>query len=181
MVLSICWLVCCLPVVTIGTASTALYDAAVHGIRRDEPGAYARFFRTFWRELKISVPAWILWGAVLAAVLLMGRQIGVTVQDPAPVLAMTAGFALLMFSALGVVCWMFPLLSRFTFSFGGLNRTAGQFAAAHLPSTVLMVLVLCAGIWACWRFLFPVFFVPCTVALLHSFLVEKAFGKHLPR
>ena len=29
-------------------------------------------------------------------------------------------------------------------------------------------------------FLFPVFFLPCTLALLSSFLVERAFAKHLP-
>ena len=43
MVLSILWFFCSLPAVTTGAASAALYDAAVHGIRRDEPGAYARF------------------------------------------------------------------------------------------------------------------------------------------
>ena len=181
MVLSIFWLVCSIPVVTIGAASTALYDAAVHGIRREEPGAYARFFRTFRRELKIAVPAAVLWGAALAALLLGGRQIGVSVQDPAPVLASTAVFALLMFFVLGIVCWMFPLLSRFTFSFGALNRTAWQFALGHLPSSFVLVVILCAGVWACWRFLFPMFFVPCTVSLLQSFLIEKAFQKHAPQ
>lgn len=181
MVLSLFWLVCSFPVVTAGAASTALYDAAVHGIRREEPGAYARFFRTFRREWKTAVPAAIVWGGVLAAVLAGGQLVGVAVQEPGPVLAAAAVIVLLLFFTLGTLCWMFPLLSRFTFSFAGLNRTAGQFAIAHLPSTFLMVLLLCAGIWACWRFLFPVFFVPCTVALLHSFLIEKAFGKHAGR
>lgn len=57
MILSLFWLVCSLPVVTAGAASAALYDAAVHGIRRDEAGAYVRFFRTFRRELKTAVLA----------------------------------------------------------------------------------------------------------------------------
>ena len=46
----------------------------------------------------------MLWG---------GRCIGTAIQDPAPVLAATAVFALGLFFILGVASWMFPLLSRF--------------------------------------------------------------------
>lgn len=180
MVLSLFWVFCSLPVVTVGAASTALYDAAVHGIRRDESGAYARFFRTFRRELKTAVPAALLWGAALAVLLWCGQQIGVAIQDPGPVLAATAVLAALLLFVLGTVSWLFPLLSRFTFSFGALNRTAGRFFIAHLPSSVLLALLLAVGVWVCVRFWFPVFFVPCTEALLASFLVERAFRKHMP-
>lgn len=180
MVLSTCWFFCSIPVVTIGAASTALYDAAVHGIRRDEAGAYVRFFRTFRRELKTAVPAALLWGVALAVLLWAGAQIGVAIQDPGPVLAATAVLVALLLFVLGTVSWLFPLLSRFTFSFGALNRTAVQFFMAHLPSSALLALLLAVSAWVCFRFLFPVFFVPCSEALLASFLVERAFGKHMP-
>ncbi len=180
MILSLFWLVCSLPVATAGAASTALYDAAVHGIRRNETGAYARFFRTFRRELKSAVPAWLIWGGAAAVLLWLGQFIGVTVQDPGPVLAATAAFALALFFVLGTVSWMFPLLSRFTFSFSGLNRTAVQFWLVHLPSSFLLVLLLAVGAWACYWLWYPIFFVPCTEALLASFVIERAFGKHLP-
>ena len=38
--LSLLWCLCCLPVVTIGPATTALYDAVVRGIRYGEEGVY---------------------------------------------------------------------------------------------------------------------------------------------
>lgn len=180
MVLSVFWFFCSLPVVTIGAASAALYDAAVHGIRRDEPGAYARFFRTFRRELKTAALATLLWGAVIAALLWGGTMIGTAVQDPGPVLACATLFAALLFFALGMASWIFPLLSRFEFSFRSLNRTAGQFFIVHLPSSFLLVLLLAVSAWACWRFLFPVCFLPCTEALAASLLIERAFSKHLP-
>ncbi|MDE7042539.1 MAG: DUF624 domain-containing protein, partial [Oscillospiraceae bacterium] len=165
MILSLFWLTCSLPVVTIGAASAALYDAAVHGIRREEAGCYRRFFRTFRRELKTAVPAWLLWGAAAIALLLGGQYgIGAVIQSPGPVLAATAVLVLLLFLVLGVMAWMFPLLSRFEFSFGALNRTAVQFWIVHLPSSVLLVLMTAGCVWACWRLLFPVFFLPCTLA-----------------
>ena len=36
--LALCWLLCCLPVVTLFPATAALYDAVVHGIRYREDG-----------------------------------------------------------------------------------------------------------------------------------------------
>jgi len=179
MVLSIFWFFCSLPVVTIGAASTALYDAAVHGIRRDETGTYSRFFRTFRRELKTTIPATILWGAAIAVLVWAGQYVGTAEQDPWFILAAAAVIVLLLFFALGTAAWMFPLLSRFAFTFRGLNRTACQFAFAHLPSTFLLVVLLAVSVWACVRFLFPVFFIPCTEALLASFLIERAFRKHV--
>lgn len=180
MILSLFWLVCSLPVVTAGAASAALYDAAVHGVRRDEAGAYARFFRTFRREVKTAVPASLPWAAALGLLLWSGRYIGTAIQDPAPVLAAAAAFALGLFFILGVLSWMFPLLSRFEFSVSALNRTACQFWIAHLPASFLLTLLLAGGVWVCFRLFFPVFFVPCTEALLASFLIERAFEKHLP-
>jgi len=180
MVLSVFWFLCSLPVVTIGAASAALYDAAVHGIRRNETGTYGRFFRTFRRELKTAVPAAVLWGAFIAALLWAGQFVGTAEQALWIMLAAAAAVTLLLFFALGVLVWMFPMLSRFDFSFGGLNRTAGQFVFAHLPSTFLLVMLLGLSAWACVKFLFPFFFVPCTEALLASFLIERAFLKHAP-
>ena len=179
MVLSLFWLVCSLPLVTAGAASAALYDAAVHGIRQDEAGIYARFFRTFRRELRTAVPAALLWGAALAGLLWFGRLIGTVIQEPGPVLAAAAVFAALLAFVLGVVSWMFPLLSRFEFSFAALNRTAVQFWIAHLPSSVLLALLLAGNAWICFRFLFPICFLPCTGTLLASVLVERAFQKHM--
>lgn len=181
MVLSLFWLICSLPLVTAGAASAALYDAAVHGIRREEAGTYARFFRTFRRELKTAVPAALVWGAALAALLWSGQLVGTAIQEPGPVLAAAAVVVLLLFLVLGTMAWMFPLLSRFEFSFRGLNQTAVQFSLAHLPSTFLLVVLLVGSVWVCRRFLFPAFFVPCTEALLASFLIERAFQKHVPQ
>lgn len=180
MVLSVCWFFCSIPVVTIGAASTALYDAAVHGIRREEAGGYARFFRTFRRELKPAVLSALVWGVPLAAVLWGGQLIGTAIQDPIPALAATAMFVLLLVFILGTVAWLFPLLSRFTFSFRGLNRTAVQFFFAHLPYSVLLAVLLAVSAWLCLRWMFPVCFLPCAEALLASFLVERAFQKHMP-
>lgn len=45
--LSVLWLLCSIPVLTLGAATTALYDSVVRCIRYKMPRPYERFFRTF--------------------------------------------------------------------------------------------------------------------------------------
>ena len=49
--LSVLWLLCSIPVLTLGAATTALYDSVVRCIRYKMPRPYERFFRTFKNEL----------------------------------------------------------------------------------------------------------------------------------
>ena len=49
--LSVLWLLCSSPVLTLGAATTALYDSVVRCIRYKQSGPYERFFRTFKNEL----------------------------------------------------------------------------------------------------------------------------------
>ena len=62
--LSLLWTVFSIPVVTLGPASAALYDTAVHSIRRKEDTVLTRFFSTFKREVKQGVLSTLI---VLAA------------------------------------------------------------------------------------------------------------------
>ena len=57
-VLSVLFLLCCLPVVTIGPAASALYYSCVKYIRRGESGAYRGFFHAFRDNLRAGIPAW---------------------------------------------------------------------------------------------------------------------------
>ena len=43
----------------------------------------------------------------------------------------------------------------------------------------LLALLLAGNAWICFRFLFPICFLPCTGTLLASVLVERAFQKHM--
>ena len=63
-VLSVLWLVCSLPIVTIGPASAALYYSCAKCLRHQEPGPYRNFFSAFRQNLKTGI------GATMALLLL---------------------------------------------------------------------------------------------------------------
>ena len=51
LILSLLWLVCSLPLVTVGASTAALYDAMARCVRGGEPMPWRRFWQTFRREL----------------------------------------------------------------------------------------------------------------------------------
>ena len=180
LVLSILWTVCSLPVVTLGAATAALYDAAVRGIRWEENGIYARFFATFKANLRVGIPAAVL--AELAALLLIGGQRLFHVYAMPDSISGVLYYAYLavLVVILGAAGYLFPTLSRFEFKVGGLFANCLRLAIAHLPTTLALGVVLTASVWVCLRFLIlPLFVVPCAAALISSLLLERIFRPYL--
>lgn len=180
LMLSLLWTVCSLPVVTVGAASAALYDAAVRCVRGGERTPYSRFFRTLRREFKTATLSWLAWGGALAA--LLAGHFALVRFGGGSQLMLTLAMACLVLAAIpaGALCWAFPLLARFQYSFGGLSRTAVQFWFAHLPSTLAMTALLALCVDWTLQLVFPLCFLPCLLALAQSFFAERAFRKHLP-
>lgn len=178
--LSLLWFLCSLPVLTIPAASTALYDCAVRCVRGGEPTVYSRFFRTFKREFKLITPAGLLWGGAVLLPMAGSRILAAASQGSRLLAVLAVMYYVLMVIPAGMLCWLFPLASRYRLTFRELNRTALQLWLAHLPSTVIMaaLLALCVDVTA--QLLLPVCCLPCLLALAHSLLVERAFRKHMP-
>lgn len=175
--LSVIWLFCCLPIVTIGPATTALYDSVVRCIRFQEAGPYKRFFRTFRADLGVSVLSTILWIAVIGFgfwSLSLLRSLGEASRSAA-IASVTYYFILVL--PCGAACWAFPILSRFTYGWKDLNLTALKLSVGYLPRTVILVLLTAEAGMLCLRYFFPLFFTPACVILLWSLFIEPVFAK----
>lgn len=186
MVLSLLWLFCSLPVVTLGAATAALYDATVKCVRGGEQGAIKRFFRTFRRELfvaSVTSLVWLLWLAVLVLALYVLWAV-VLVERVSAAVAVAISFLILLVP-MGAFCWMFPLLSRFTLPLFGLSRTAVRMALAYLPYTAIIVALTIAVVVGSIRqliplMLLPLLIAPCLTVLVWSLMMERAFRKYMP-
>lgn len=178
--LSLLWFLCSLPVITIPAASTALYDCAARCVRGDELTVYSRFFRTFKREFKLVTPAGLIWGGAVLLLMTGSRILAASSQGSQLLATLAVMYYVLMVIPAGMLCWLFPLASRYQLTFRELNRTAIQLWLAHLPSTAVMaaLLALCVDITV--QLLLPVCCLPCLLALAHSLFVERAFKKHMP-
>ena len=178
--MSCMWLLCSMPLITVGTASIALYDTAAHCLRDGEPNTAKRFFSTFKKELIPGILITILW-AVIAMVFWFGYQIVYQIAQENPSVAI---FAIVYYISLlipvGALCWVFAVQSRFVYKFFQLHKMALYFVFAHLPATVAIVILALIAIEICVDFPFMVIFVPGILVYFQSFFIEKVFKKYIP-
>ena len=179
--LSLLWLLLCLPLVTAGPATAALYYTVVKCVRGRESGAFGYFFRSFRDNLKTGLKADLIVLPAVALLLLLHhivRWYGTREGGVLYVLYVAQYFALMV--PAGMLCWLFPLLGRFDYKVGGLFRTAFQLTVAHLPSTVVIVLLTVQSAVFCIERWWPVLFMPSAAMLLVSLFTERVFRKYVP-
>lgn len=174
--LSLLWLLFSLPVITVGAASTALYDTVVHCIRRREEGLVDRFWHTFQRELKNGCLLWtplLLLAAVwcAAAFFLLSTGDGLA---PTLLLANLIVTGILLF---GTIQWIFPVLSRYQLEYGTYYSNSIRLLLSHFPATAAMVVIWVLCVIACATWLFPLLILPGLSCLLNSLFIERTFSK----
>lgn len=178
--LSLFWLVCSFPIITMGAANAALYDAVYHGFRKGDKHPWNRFFKTFRNSLKDSLLPQIVYLTVfcIAGWALIQLWNALAVGNTSAVLF--ASGAVLIMAVLGVISVIFPTLSRFDNSTAVLLKNSTLLAIANLPRTLSLGMINGLSIFICLRFVVPVFFLPALTALISTLLLEPMFKPYMP-
>ena len=178
--LSLFWLVCSFPVITMGAANAALYDAVYNGFRKGEKHPWSRFFKTFRSNLKGSLLPQIVYLAVFCVVgwSLIQLWNGYAVGNVSA--AIFTAVAVLLMVVLGIISVIFPMLSRFDNRTTVLLKNSVLLAMANLPRTLGLGVLNGLSIFLCIRFVVPVFFLPALVALISTLFLEPMFKPYMP-
>lgn len=177
---SIYWILCSLPVLTIGTATMALYDTVARSIGKNEGTVTKRFFGTFKRELLRGVLLTVLTFAAAAALGMGYSVIYQTGQTSKAWGIFSIIYLITLFVPLGTLCWALAIESRFVYGFGELLKIAFTFTVFYLPYTAAIVAILLAGGLAVFFAPLTVIAIPAITAHLQSIFIEKVFAKYIP-
>lgn len=178
LILSALWIFSSIPIVTIGSALTALYDCSARCVKTGDKGMLSRYFRTFKRELLPSTLSVLFWGILIGGIFTLIRSFTATADPTTMNLVIAYASLFLLVLVVGIAAWVFPLLSRFTFSVLDLNLTAIRLAIANLPRTIALGVCTSLIIWICLQFLFPLMFAPGIYGLLSTYILEPVLKKH---
>lgn len=178
--LSVVWSLLCIPIITIGPATTALYYATVKAIRRDRGYLFREFFKSFKQNFKRGTIA----GVILTLVaLFLGFDLVWSWMNMSAI--ENSSVLLGIFIALTVMflcfsIYVFPILSRFEMTIKQLFKAAMFMAIKHLPSTVVMLAII--AICALGIFFIPIliFIIPAGATFIISLLMERIFKKYMP-
>lgn len=176
--LSIVFTAVCIPIITIGPAVTALYYASVKAIRHNRSYPMREFFKSFKRDFKQSAIVWLIL-IILGIILYVDMQfvnmyisnIFASARYIYFIIAMVVSF---------ISVYIFPLISRFSLKISAFFRLAFYLAIRHFLTTAVSVILLFGSFIAVYiTGGLALIFIPVTVTLLISILMEKVLVKCL--
>ncbi|MBO4890091.1 MAG: YesL family protein [Lachnospiraceae bacterium] len=187
--LNLIYIICCIPVITVGAATTALYYVSLK-MAKDEEGYITKsFFKSFKQNF---LQATVIWLVILAIGIIMFMDLRIANGgDMAEVLNSTA-VSNVIIVAVGVMVivlcmiltYVFPLLAQFDNTIKNTVKNAFLISIRHLPYTFLMMLITAipvALIWFSPALLLLVLIMFSVTAYINSKFLNKIFILYMPK
>ena len=186
MLFTVLWILCCLPVITAGAATAALFRM-MFNMKEDRSTKVTDFFRAFRDNFKKATALWlILLGVIL--VLLGIYAMAAAAQSDMVRLVLMLIFGALFFVTFIAGVYVFPLTAYFENTVSGTLRNALAIGLGHLrnsiPACALLVLPLVfqevfydlfVTLMFLWTILAPGIIAYCIVCILWP-----VFKKYIP-
>ena len=137
-VLSLLWLLCCLPIVTIGASSTAAYYAASKVMRHKTGKVIPEFFSSFRTNLRQGIFLTVILGILYVFVLLECLYVFSDPTMPGALLCALCFFAAAMTAFFS---YLWAWLSRFCMGSAAFVKTAVIVTFRHIGPTILLLLI----------------------------------------
>lgn len=185
--LNIVFIICCIPIVTIGASVTAMHYVTLKMVRNEESYIIRGFFKSFKENFKQSTIIWLIMlaaGVLLVFDFIIIRQTG------------TEGFMKIIYYALFmilfvytmVLTYIFPLLSKFENSIKNTFKNALFMSIRHLPWTILLIIVsfgpaiatLLISVVFVYGMLVWIMVGFALLAYINSFMFMKIFDHYMP-
>lgn len=177
--LTIYWLVSCIPVITIGAATTALYYTVLKVIKNDRGYASGEYWHAFKSNFKVSTLCWLVH---LALGFLFADECYICYQmwaDGEQIGWLWLVFVLLEALNVMMILFTFPYIARFEDRVGRTLKNSLFIMLLHLPKALLQLLLVAMFAFCIYRF-FPVILIaPAAYMLLSTYLLEKIFRKYM--
>lgn len=178
--LNLLWIICCIPIVTIGPATTAMYYVTLKLVRDEEGYIVRSFFHSFKQNLKQGMIIGIIM-TLLAIFFVCDIYFYYQLKSTPGTFLMVFFFGIFLVYLL-TLTYVFPILSRFDNSVKNTFINAFFMAIKHLPKSILM-LITTVAILVITVFFFPplILLGMALAAFLNSYLFVGIFDKYMPK
>lgn len=187
LILNFIYVLSCIPIITIGASTTALYYTTLKMAENNESYVWRDYWKAFKSNLKQATVIWLIvfagWAVIALDFLIAGglsMQLGTVVAIGVVIVAVFMGI-------LGL--YVFPLLARFDNTVVKTMKNAVMIAIRHLPSTILIALIHAAPLLVAFvsieaflkGFIVIMLFAASPLAYLESKLFVKVFYRYYPK
>ncbi len=174
-IVSILWLIGCLPIVTIATSTSALYYTCVKSIRHDRGYVINNFFHSYKSNLKQGIVLSTI-SLIVAFILSIDYQY-ITSLNPAPAYLIII-YRIAFFFFICMLIYLITNLSRFQLSFLGLLKLSLFMMIRHFYLTFVMVVIFITFGILLLSIPISILFLPGVCMLLISLSMENIFKKY---
>lgn len=196
--LNIFFILCSIPIVTIGASTAALYNMTLKMVRKEEGAIAKGFFKEFKNDFKPSLPLTIPYVLLVIVLVLDLHIFGGHVKESSPFFnvayafyesgasSVLYGVVLVILVVLSAIyAYVFPLLAWFENTAGNTFMNGARLALSRLPFTLLMTALNLLPIilfiefpnaffYLIWLY---VFFGFSGTAIINSFILRKIFDE----
>ena len=186
-ILNLLFLLCCIPIVTIGPAITAMYYVTMKMVRNEEAYIARSFFKSFKENFKQGLGIWLI---ALVLIILEFMDFIIMKQLSGGIYTVVKyGLLVIALIMVMILQYVFPLLAKFVNTVKNTIRNALLMSLRHLPYTILMLLISIAPIVAMlfntmiFSYGILAYFLLgfSTLAFAKSYFFVKIFDKYIPK
>ena len=178
--LSLLWLMCCIPIFTIGASTTALYYAVQKNINHDLGNATQQFFRGFKENFKQSTFVWLILFA-LCMLFSFDMTFFTNYGNDGHPLLYNLRYMFIVLLAIEAIyfIYLFPYLARFKNTVKNTFFNATLLIVRHPGKTLLFMLYLATVCFLVWLIPMTIVVLPAVFMWQVSHGMEKIYAKYM--
>lgn len=176
---SLLWLICSLPLVTMGASTSALYYTVNKVIRNNHGYVTKEFFHAFVSCFKQSTIVWLLYLLITVFLGMDAYIMWGSLQAGNAVGNLVYVFLIFIILATMWVIYAIPYIARFNNKTKLIMKNAALIAIANLGKTFILFLILVATLVVFWLMPFVMILIPGFVAWGMNLILEKIFKKYM--
>lgn len=187
-ILNILFIICCIPIVTIGASYTALYTVTMKLVKNEEAYIFRGFFKAFKDNFKQSTLIWLFmlfFGAFLGVDLYITSKMDMSLMN-------VLYYIFLVFAVLYamMLSYVFPILSKFDNTIKNTIKNSLFMGIAHFPWTLLILIINAVPIIVSvinlnylFSYVLPFMLLIgfTLIAFANSYIFHRVFKKYIPQ
>ncbi len=186
--LNILYVVCCIPIITIGASTTALYYVTMKMVKNEESYIAKSFFKSFKMNFKEATLIWLLalaaGGILVLDYSIMAGRFGDIVTLNETFKKIITGILLVIGVVyLFVMTYLFPLLAKFDNNIKNTAKNALLISIRHFPFTIILIAIpvaVCALMLFVNQLIILIFFLVFSLtAFISSYIYVKIFSNYI--
>lgn len=187
--LNILFVICCIPVVTIGPSITAMFYVTLKMVRNEESYITKSFFKSFRQNFIQATAIWLIaiaaGGLLLLDYYIVSGRISVSVGNGTMISVMQVLMIVVFIFYLFTFTFVFPLLSKFDNSIKNTIKNAFIMSIRHFPVTLgsiaVGIIVALLIIYVPIMLMFSIFLLFSLAAFVCSQMYVRVFDKYIPK